>query len=81
MIFFGSVIFSGCIYENNDFGLYANSKEEYWSEIDGRFEMYYKLKDLVFFIEVWNTTSTNWNRVYDKHVDNSSNFRYPFIYI
>ena len=61
------------MYGDDDFGLYANSREEYWSEINERL-MRYKLKDLVFFIEVWNITSNSWDRVYHHHEDNTANF-------
>ena len=64
----------GCVYNEDDFGLYANSQEEYWSEIDDRL-VRYKLKDLVKLIDVWNGTSKKWNRVFHDREDNTSNFR------
>ena len=62
------------MYGDDNFGLYANSREEYWSEINERLRTY-KLKDLVLFIEVWNITSNSWNKVYDDFEDNTIHFQ------
>ena len=52
-------VFTECVYETGKFGLYANSSEEYWTQING-----YKLSDLVYFIDAWNGASSTWNRIY-----------------
>ena len=62
------------MYGDDNFGLYANSREEYWSEINERLRTY-KLKDLVLFIEVWNITSNSWNKMYDAVEDNTIHFQ------
>ena len=60
------------MYEENTFGLYANSSQEYWAQIDRRSNFYYKLSDLVDFIDAWNETSSTWNRIYDYGIKNYS---------
>ena len=60
------------MYEENTFGLYANSSQEYWAQIDRRSNFYYKLSDLVHFIDTWNETSLTWNRISDNEMKNAS---------
>ena len=54
------------------FGLYANSSEAYWSDINLRVR--YKLSDLVQYIDTWNESSLTWNRI----SENSQLFRLLF---
>ncbi len=54
------IIFTECKYEEDTFGMYANSSEEYWTE-----KMNYKLSDLANFIDAWNETTGTWKTIYE----------------
>ena len=56
-----------CVYEQGTFGLYANSSEEYWTQIKN-----YKLSDLVFFIDTWNETIGTWKRIFEYYKLNNN---------
>ena len=68
-------ILTECVHKSESFELFANSKEEYWTQTTG-----YKLSDLVDFIDAWNGTSSTWNRIYDYGIKNYSQlFRLSYI--
>ena len=49
-----------CTYGIDEFGLYANSREEYWSELNGRTDTYLKLTKLVEYVEIWDVKQQTW---------------------
>ena len=45
-----------CEYGEYEWGVYANSTEEYWTKVD------YKTENMVDHFDKWNDSSLNWNR-------------------
>ena len=43
------------MYDEEEWGVYANSAEEYWSKVD------YKIENMIDHFDIWNDHSQNWN--------------------
>ena len=61
-----------CTYGSDEFGLYANSREEYWSELKSRNRITSGLiiSQLVKYVYVLDDKQQTWNRIfhiYDKN--------------
>ena len=53
------------MYGQDEWGVYANSAEEYWITID------YKIEKMVDHFDIWNEQTENWNSTILKNVLNS----------
>ena len=68
-------LFIECIYKDRFWGIYANSTDEYWSEMRNRSEKY-NIEDFIEYFEIWNETTSSWDRLYERlTVNNTLRFR------
>ena len=60
-------LISDCTYGTDEFGLYANSREEYWSELDSRQRKtgtYLNMTKLVEYVDIYCVKQHTWNRIF-----------------
>ena len=53
----------GCEFGRNDFGIYADSRKEYWSDIR-RGSRNFDVTDFIDFVDIWNEKQQTWNRIF-----------------
>ena len=56
------------MYSEEEWGVYANSTEEYWTKVD------YKIENMVDHFDIWNEHSLNWNRTNAKDILNTEKY-------
>ena len=58
-----------CTYENDEFGLFANSREEYWSELHSRKypPTLLNMTDLVEYVDLLDVKQQTWNRIFNMY--------------
>ena len=67
-------LFLGCTYGTDELGLYANSREEYWSELYSRLRTrnYLNMTQLVEYIDIWDVKQQTWYRKFYFHSMNQT---------
>ena len=61
-----------CEYGIDEFGLHANSREDYWSELNSRIDTNLNMTNLVRYVDIWDGKQKNWHSIFLYYVLNQT---------